>query len=528
MLDYKNFTREEAIEMCKTLWLKNADLEKNCQLYMEQLAKNKAKMYGKSSEKSSLVVQDEFDFFDEADALAHEDKMEEEVNIAEHKRRKKKKYTMDNLPKNIEKEYREYDLEDKLCPTCGTTLHKIRTDEKLELVMIPAQTKLIIHQIPVYACRNCQKKDKGTIIKAKGPTVLFPKSPASASLVSYLMDMKYNKGVPLYRIEQSMKQEGILFPRNTYARWMMDACDQYLVKVYDYMHEQLLNEEIINADETHHHVFTEGRKESELKKTYIWMFRNGITAEKAMVLYVHKGGRRGIIAEEFLDGYHGYLQTDDYAGYNGVQAKRVLCHAHVRRKFADIVKAKKGCGSVEVAKEVIKRYQDIFHTDSVLRNEHGKEYETIRKSREIVIRPKLDELFAYLDEKIQLVSEKSELYKAIQYARTNKKELYTFLEDGRLELSNNLAERSQKAVIIGRKNSMFLGSARGAQSSAMIYSLVQSAKENGLVPIRYLNYLLVELAQIEKQNYNMEQLMPWSEAVQGACRSEAESKAEIK
>lgn len=143
-----------------------------------------------------------------------------------------------------------------------------------------------------------------------------------------------------------------------------------------------------------------------------------------------------------MSGYHGYLQTDDYAGYNGLQAKRVLCHAHVRRKFADIVKAKKGCGSVEVAKEVIKRYKDIFHTDSVLRNEHGKEYETIRKSREIVIRPKLDELFAYLDEKIQLVLEKSELYKAIQYARTNKKELYTFLEDGRLELSNNLAERS--------------------------------------------------------------------------------------
>lgn len=528
MPDFKEFTREEAIEMCKTLWLKNADLEKNCELYLEQLAKDKAKMYGKTSEKSSLVMQDEFDLFDEVDALALEDELDEEVNIAEHKRRKKKKYTMDNLPKDIEKEYREYDLEDKHCPTCDAELHRIRTDEKLELVLIPARTKLIIHQIPVYACRRCQKKAKGTIIKAKGPATLFPKSPASTSLVAYLMDMKYNKGVPLYRMEQSMKQEGILFPRHTYARWMMDATDQYLVKVYDYMHEKLLKEDIINADETYHNVFTEGRKDSKLKRTYIWMFRSGITAEQAIVLYVHKGGRSGIIAEEFLNEFHGYLQTDDYAGYNGVQATRVLCHAHVRRKFADIVKAKKGCGSVDVAKEIIKHYQDIFHTDSELRDQHGKDYEAIKKSREKEIRPKLDELFTYLDEKIEHVGEKSELYKAIQYARTNKKELYRFLDDGRLELSNNLAERSQKVVIIGRKNSMFLGSARGAQSSAMIYSLVQSAKENGLAPIRYINYILEELVHIEKQDYDMERLMPWSEEVQKACKSEVINKAETK
>lgn len=125
------------------------------ELYSELLKKNRQEMYGKSSEKSSLVMQDEMDLFDEANALAYEDEQEEAVNIAEHKRLKKKKYTMDNLPGDIEKEYRDYDLEDKDCPTCGGKLYQIRVDEKLELVMIPAQQKLIIHRIQVYTCRSC-------------------------------------------------------------------------------------------------------------------------------------------------------------------------------------------------------------------------------------------------------------------------------------------------------------------------------------------------------------------------------------
>ncbi|MEO2190224.1 IS66 family transposase [[Clostridium] innocuum] len=289
---------------------------------------------------------------------------------------------------------------------------------------------------------------------------LFPKSPASASLVSFLMDMKYSKGVPLYRIEQSMKQEGILFPRNTYARWMIDCSDRYLEKIYAYMHEKLLEEDIIYVDETHYDVFTEGEKGRQLKQIYIWMFRTGVATEKKIVLYVHKEGRSGKIATEFLKDHHGYLQSDDYAGYNGAEGTRVFCHAHVRRKFADIVKSQKGNGSVEVAGEVIKRYKSIFKADSDIRKECGNEYILIRDKRETVIRPKLDELFTYLEGIINQVSEKSELYKAIQYARTNKEQLYTFQEGGRLELANNLSERSQKPVIIGRKNSMFMGSAR--------------------------------------------------------------------
>ncbi len=282
---------------------------------------------------------------------------------------------MDNLPSDIEKEYIDYDLENKECPTCKGKLHQIRVDEKLELIMIPTRQKLKILRIPVYACRDCQKKEKGTVVKATGPVTLFPKSPASACLVSFLMDMKYSKGVPLYRIEQNMKQEGILFPRHTYARWMIDCSDRYLEKVYAYMHGKLLEEDIIYADEMHHDVFTEGEKGRQLKQTYI----------------------------------------------NGEEGTRVLCHAHVRRKFSDIVKAQKGNGSVEVAGEVIKRYKTIFKADNDIRKECGNEYILIRDKRETVIRPKLDELFAYLDGIIDQVSEKSELYKVIQYARTNKR-----------------------------------------------------------------------------------------------------------
>lgn len=252
---------------------------------------------------------------------------------------------MGNLPKDIEKEYRMYDLENKSGPTCGNSLHQIRMDEKMELVMIPTHTKQIIHQLSVYACRKCKKKERGTIVKAQGPAMLFTESPVSASLLSYLIDMKYNKGVPLYWIEQSLKMEGILFLRHTYVRWMIQASDQYLIKVYEYMHQKLQVETIINADETYHDLFTDGRKNSKLKRT----------------------------------------------------------------------------------------------------------------------------------------------------------------------------------LIIGRKNSMFLGSARGTQSSAVIYSLVQSAKENGLVPQRYLNYTLEKLPlNYEKE---IEKLMPWNKEVQKTCKSEMQEQA---
>ncbi|MEJ8737030.1 IS66 family transposase [Erysipelotrichaceae bacterium HCN-30851] len=440
--DLDSLSREEAIEMCKKLMKQNADLEKNCNIYLEQLKKNKQKMSGKSKEKSSLILQDELQLFDEADVMAEQDKEEESVNIAEYKRRKKKKYTIDNLPKNVEKEYIEYDLEDKQCPTCGNQMHKIKVEERYEIKMIPAQVKLIVHQIPVYACRKCQKKGSGTLIKANGPAMLFPKSLASASLVSYLMDMKYNKGVPIYRIEQSTKQEGILFPRNTYARWMIESSDQYLEKVYEQMHEHLLKEEIIHADETKHTVFTDGRKDSEAKNTYVWTFRTGKYTKHPIVLYVHKGGRKGEIAETFLNGYHDYLLTDDYAGYNGVHAIRVFCHAHVRRKFADIVKGQKGAGSVEIATEVIHKYQKIFNTDKAIRERNGKNINMIKTDRNKEIRPLTDELFTYLKDTAPKVAPKTELYKAINYALDNEKELYGYFDDGRLELTNNLAERT--------------------------------------------------------------------------------------
>ena len=522
-----SLSREEAIEMCKKLMKQNADLEKNCNIYLEQLKKNKQKMFGKSTEKSSLILQDELQLFDEADVMAEQDKEEESVNIAEYKRRKKKKYTIDNLPKNVEKEYIEYDLEDKQCPSCGNQMHKIKVEERYEIKMIPARVKLIVHQIPVYACRKCQKKGSGTLIKAEGPAMLFPKSPASASLVSYLMDMKYNKGVPIYRIEQSMKQEGIQFPRNTYARWMIESSDQYLEKVYDQMHKHLLKEEIIHADETKHTVFTDGRKDSKAKNTYVWTFRTGAYAEHPIVLYVHKGGRKGEIAETFLKDYDNYLLTDDYAGYNGVKAIRVLCHAHVRRKFADIVKGQKGAGSVEVAKEVIHKYQKIFSTDTAIRERNAQNFEMIKNDRNKEIRPLMDELFTYLKDTKPKTAPKTEIYKAINYALDNEKELYRYFDDGRLELTNNLAERSQKPVIIGRKNSMFLGSSRGAQSSAVIYSIVQSAKENGLIPQKYLEYLLEELPKIVQNEYfierDFEEYLPWSSTIPIQCKAKTET-----
>ena len=395
---------------------------------------------------------------------------------------------MNHLPEDIETEVIEHDIEDKTCSKCGGQLHLMNVIERKELVVIPRKVKLRIHKIYEYGCRNCEKNDDCGIIKAPGPQLLFDKSPVSIETVGYLMDMKYNLGVPLKRIESAMKAEGIIFPRNTYARWMIETAKKYLMVIYDHLHKKLLDHDLIMADETHYRIYGEKGKK-RLGKTYIWIYRTGPYVKHPIILYQYDGGRNGNIPKSFLTEYSGYLLTDDYSGYNKVtNVTRCLCHAHSRK------------------------YQDNYAKIRELRNQDLNE-----NGEDISVKAKLDDLYKYLEKLYDEVMPGSPLYKALSYSISNKEWLYNFLDDGRIPLTNNLTELSVKPVINVRKSAIFFGSPDGARSSACILSLIQTAKENGISPYRYICTVLKYMVERKDDSGNininedeLESLMPWN------------------
>jgi transposase len=527
-MDFSSMSRDELENKAEEFFNKWQDAEHNAELYLGQLNKLKNDKFGKKSESiNNLVEQQTLELFDEADELAVIDKDEEEkTEVKHHTRRKPKINAMDHLPDDIETETIIHDLDDKNCPKCGHEMHLIKTEIKKELKIIPRRKILVVHEYPVYGCRKCEKDGNCSIIKAEGPQRLFEKSPASIETVAYLMDAKFNFAVPLYRLEQNLKAEGILFPRATYARWMIDTAEKYLKPLYDYLHRQLLAELVIMADETYYDIFGEkGRKKKG--KTYIWVYRTGPFAKYRIVLYQYEGGRKGTIPKSFLEGYSSYLSTDNYAGYNHVdKATRCLCHAHARRKYAEIIKSrgKKADDNSPEAK-ILKKYKAIFEEEKAITELSNGDTDKIKELRnshivgdeDISVKAKLDNMYSYMEEILPKTLKTSELYKALSYNLNNKKGFYQFLEDGHIPMTNNLCEQIIKPLINVRKNSLFLASPKGATGSATIMTIVQTAKMNNISPYEYLTEVLhyavehTDLAGFFKPtDEELEKLMPWN------------------
>lgn len=515
MPDFDNLTSEELINEAKRLYLEKEDLKLQLDVANGKLAKMIQDKFGSRSEKNIASDQITLFNFDEVDELAVREEHDEAKIVKEHKRRAPKQYAIDDLPDNIETETIVHDIDNKTCPECGGELHLIKIEQHRELVYIPSSYKLVIHEYPQYGCRTCEKENGGNVYGASKQGFLFPKSPTSASVVAHLMTDKYMLGLPLNRSIELMHSQGIRFRDQTCAKWMIDASEQYLTKIYDKMHEYLIKEDILNADETFYNIFT-GKKDApakkkKMKKTYIWMFRTGITAKNPIIMYHYGGGRRGEIATDFLDGFNGFLHCDNYSGYNGVEgAVRVLCNVHARRYAADLYR--EGYKKNPVVLNVLEIYREIFHRDEVIRTELGDNYEQIKVERETHLRGLFNILFAYLEVSQEFVMKNSDLYKAVNYILKAKEGLTNFFEDGRLELSNNLSERSLKIVINNRKSSLFFASEKGATGSCIITSVVQTAKANQLKVEEYITYILKYLSShLNPTDDEVKKLMPWSD-----------------
>lgn len=482
----------------------------------EQLRLHRLKRFGSSSEKSH-PDQMALPLFNEIEAEANPETPEPTVETITYRRRKRKgqrKIMLENLPV----ETVEYRLppEEQVCSCCGGGLHEMSTEVRQELKYIPAEVKVVKHVRYVYACRGCERNEVETPIQtASMPAPVLPGSLASPSLIAHIMNQKYVDALPLYRQEQQFKRMGLALSRQTMANWMIYAAERWLSPLYHRMRQLLLQLDILHADETTLQVLHEpGRPASS--KSYLWLYRTGREGPP-IILYDYRESRAGENPKDFLSGFKGYLQVDGYAGYNKVpDAVLVGCWAHARRKFTDVLKSMPpGSPKPVTAQEGLNFCNQLYAVERELKDLEPNERHEERLKRS---KPLLDAFLSWLKTQELLVLPKSGLGQAIHYCLGQWEKLAAFLKDGRLELDNNRSERSIKPVVIGRKNWLFANTPKGAHASAVIYSVMETAKANGLNPYYYLRHLFEQLPNMDLADEQaLDKLLPWSPTVPIDC-----------
>ncbi len=325
-------------------------------------------------------------------------------------------------------------------------------------------------------------------------------------------------GMPLYRQEQQFAQFGVAFSRQTLANWVLQAAERWLGPLYERMRTHLLTQAVLHADETTLQVLREDGREAQTL-SYLWLYRTGREGLPT-VLYQYKQTRGGDNPREFLTGFHGYLHVDGYPGYHKVaNVTLVGCWAHARQKFDEALKAlpnDKQKAAV-AAREGLEFCNRLFAIEPESKDATAEERLKVRTERS---KPVGDAFLAWLRMQRPRVLPKSTLGAAITYCLNQWDKLVVFLEDGRLELDNNSAERSIRPFVIGRKNWLFCNTPKGARASATIYSNIDTAKENGVKPFSYLQWLFETMPQMAhlKDPAVLDQLLPWSEALPQECR----------
>ena len=492
---------------------KISELESRVDVLMEALRLARHKQFGSSSEKSEDTLMEQLSFlFNEAEVFsAVEKETERNVTVvAAHQRHKKHEYTLDSIPEGIETRQVEHRLEgeDLVCPQCGDTMAEIGKEVVRTLEIIPAKMVVREDVYYTYACQNCNKEDIETpVMKTPREKNIIPGSFATPEAIAHIMTQKFVMGSPLYRQEQEINRKGIKLSRQTMSNWILKATEDYLTPVYEQLHKELLTRDVLHADETTLQVLHEPGKKPQ-SDSYMWLYRTSGDTGKPIVLYEYQPGRGAKHPKEFLAGYKGYLHTDGYAGYHdlGKDITVVGCWAHARRKFDEAVKSlPKGKAKGSSAS------QGLAYCNLLFEIEQGLSEETVQKRYEQRLeqaKPVLDAMFAWANSRT--AAPKSALGKALHYLKEQWPYLTNYLKDGRLEISNNRAERSIKPFVIDRKNFLFANTPKGATGSAIMFSLIQTAIENGLDPYKYLAWLLKQAKDADLMDAEVVQsLLPW-------------------
>ena len=517
-LEEKVLTLEEENKKLKELTEENLKLKSLVQWYEEHFKIEQTKKFGASSEKSSKNNKDEQGpVFNEAEKESRDDLEEpkEEVVLTKKTRKSYKKGfnrdSMKDIP--VKEVIYKVSADNRICPNCNRELDQISEETRTEVEVIPPMVRLIKHIKEKCACRNCQNNGENTpIVKAEIPNPIIKRSVLSPSLMAFIMEQKYSQSVPLDRQKNYFQGLGIELSTQNLSNWVIKCSEDWLQLIYDRMYDYLLKEKFLHADETTCQVLNEEGKKPQ-SKSYMFLYLTG-DFSKQIYLYEYQKSRASKHIKKFLEGFEGGLQTDGYQGYNGIdKVDQIGCFAHAKRNFVDIIKAlPNGVSPVGSLAEKGRDYCDaIFHKEKTYK---GLDLEERNEKRQEEIKPILDEFYSWLMEKNEEVLPKSSLGKAIKYAINQWPKLSNYINHPMAEASNNKAERGIKNFVIGRKNFMFAKSPKGADASAVVYSIITTAKANGLNPFRYLKYLFEKLPNMDTSNIDeLDKLLPFSKEI---------------
>ena len=497
--------QDEVANLHRLMAEKEAQWEATRQSLYEQLRLALARRFSPSTEKyaieqGDLLINEAEAAVDEEDAAAAETPAENTAAPARKRTRGGRVALPPELPR-VEVVH-ELDEAEQCCAEDGTALKVIGETISEELHVVPAQVEVIRHIRRQYACPTCEEN----VRIAPAPAKLLPKSNASAALLAYVATAKYQDALPLYRQSQIFARHGADIPRNTLARWMVQAGER-LLPLTDTLRQHLLTAPLIHMDETTLQVNREdGRTASA--KSYLWVQRGGPPGQE-VILFDYAPSRAGSVPVQLLGDYSGCLVTDGYEGYaevvrcNGIT--HAGCWAHARRKFVEAQKVQPK-GKTGKADWVINLIAKLCAVETQAKALDPEARQALREQKS---RPLIHQLRAWLDTSLTQVLPKSVLGKALHYLDRQWPRLTRFLEDGRIPLDNNQAENAIRPFVIGRKNWLFSDTPSGAQASAAIYSLIETAKANGLSPYDYLLYVFETLPTLDKDD-DLSLLLPWN------------------
>ncbi|MBE7373743.1 IS66 family transposase [Pseudomonas lopnurensis] len=471
----------------------------------EQVALLRRKLFSPKSERSpedddspQLAMFNEAEELVEAAPEAAAEETEEET-VAPAKRRGRRKSLPANLPRvEIIHELPEHEL---TCE-CGCRKRVIGEETSEQLEIIPMQVRVIRHIRKTYACKACEAAP----VTADKPAQLIEKSLASPSVLAMLLTAKYADGIPLYRFEKMLSRHGVDVPRQTLARWVIQ-CAEHLQPLLNLMRDTLLDYPVLHCDETRLQVLHEPGRDPTAQ-SWMWV-QSGGPPGKPVTLFDYSTSRAQDVPLRLLDGYRGYLMTDDYAGYNAVALQdgieRMGCWAHARRKFVEAqkVQPKGKTGRADMALNLIGK---LYGIERELKASSDAERHEARQQRS---QPILAQLKVWLDKTQPHIAGQTALGKAVNYLASNWNRLVRYIEAGHLPIDNNRAENAIRPFVIGRKNWLFSDTPRGATASAQVYSLIETAKANGQEPYAWLRHILERLPTASSVE-DYETLLPWN------------------
>ena len=494
------------------------------QLLMEQVILGKQNRFGRSSEKmedASQICFREVDgtivFFNEAEAVCDLNEAEpDDLELKSSKQLKRKGKKESDLSGLTVRRIDHYLSEEELEIEFGVHGWKQLPDAiSKKYHFIPAKVEVEEHHIGVYASKTDEH-----MVKADHPKALLHGSLVSPSLGAAIINGKYVNAVPLYRLEQEFQRYGLQITRQNMANWCIRLAEEYLSVLYEHLHEELYSYHVIQADETPVLVNHDGRKAGS--KSWMWVYRSGhLYRDRQIVLYEYQQTRNASHPREFLKGYDGICVTDGYQVYHTLEKELeeltiAGCWVHCRRRFDEALKLiSKSYQKESNAFLLMKQIQAIYREEGKLKDLSSDER---LKQRQAVIKPLVDAFFAYL--KTINVSKKDKFGDAVGYALNQEKYLRVFLTDGDVPIDNNASERAIRGFCIGKKNWQMIDTIHGAKSSAIIYSIVETAKANNLKPFDYVQHLLEEMPKHmdDRDCSFLENLLPWSEKLPAGIR----------